>query len=431
MTKQTSQIHQPRSLWLERLERRWMLHAHTDFFSVDHDDHHSDFGRESSSSAEVGGQARLEIAHRSHRNSQSHGNGFDHFGEHRIPQSSERFGIGAPQPSQSAVPILAPLTVTVIVILEPITFVRPPTIEFAPPSTPSALQINAFQNSAPTVAEPADIPDARSANVDSSLLTTIATDAGNQTTAPVQLRGDLDEGSIRIQAESLVSIQQGRIQSDLLEEPLVESDTQIKVRPALASPTRLEVESVDNWLSEFSKVKSQWLDLEAILDDLASRQDDRDFYIDEVASIQRDWKDLNLKATIVPGAVATADEMIWLAPVSNRAASSITIQDQQWSEGDTAQWTMGVGWYQSFEFADPADADAVISDSPPIMVAAATTSELVLDLVRQPGKEGIQIPISRSVSYAFVAVSVASWQVLQRRKRRNDQPSADRSQLKQ
>jgi hypothetical protein len=115
---------------------------------------------------------------------------------------------------------------------------------------------------------------------------------------------------------------------------------------------------------------------------------------------------------------STVDEMIWLAPLTQPMTSCET-NSASWSDDAMPEWNTGVGWYQSFEFVDQARMNSVLDESPPIVAAAASTSELVLDNAQQSAQARLQIPLSKSVSYAVVAIGVASWQVLQRRKRRD------------
>lgn len=437
MNRQIAQSNRSRSLWLERLERRWMLHAHADLLPIDHDDYRRDSGGQQSRAFEVGDPLQLQPNDQVQSNHQLHLHKQSRIGDHRVPHTSEQVGMEArPSSPKSIATILAPPPLTVIVILQPATDVSSPSI-----SQP-VVQDNVFQRSAPAVSTPiVNAPlisnvtngesneslEVRLANIDNALQMISADDTDTESSDTSKLRAEAEDAANLIQVESLVSIQPRESELGPTDESSNLGDLRLRIGTALDSPRTLELERVDHWLNEFSKVKDQLSDLETTLEGLAKQQRSyRALEHDKLSrSLQQDQAKFSWQGNVVPEVNAKADEMIWLVPIAAGAESHSVVADEPWSESETAQWTLGVGWHRSFEFSDPTDSDGAVSESPLSVRAAATPSDVVLDAARPANNGSTHISVNRSVSYAVVAVSVASWQVLQRRRRRDGPQSKD------
>jgi hypothetical protein len=371
-----------------------MLNAHFDFSSPDHHNHHREAIGELQQSSQVRNHSRHEQSdilqsgnfdtpeHRGHQGSRP-----------RI-QSQQGASVGLP----ALVPTQPPPSINVVIIFRPIRSepITNEPIRVATPTTLSNPALQSLESSSVSAASPRSEEPA--------------------TVSTVVER--LEKPADQIRQDVLTSFQRGEVQSSSESESTDRSSDSEKIVDQRDATLNAHVEALDRWLTDFSRTISQISELDSTLDDLAIGDYPRTTGDDAILSETQTDRGMRMRSLRID-IESTVDEMIWLAPLTQPTTSCET-NSASWSDDAMPEWNTGVGWYQSFEFVDQARMNSVLDESPPIVAAAASTSELVLDNAQQSAQARLQIPLTKSVSYAVVAIGVASWQVLQRRKRRGN-----------
>lgn len=382
--KRCNQTDQPRALLLERLELRCMLNVHFDFSSPDH--HHREAIGEHQQSNQVRNHSRQEksdILQSGNFDTPGHRG---HQGNRPGIQSQQGAFVGLP----ALVPAQPPRPINVVIIFRPIT--NEP-IRVATPTTLSNPVLQSLESSSVSAVSPR-----------SEEPTTVSTVAER-----------LEKPADQIRQDVLVSFQRGEVQSSSESESTDRSSDSEKIVDPRDATVKAHVEALDRWSTDFSRKISQISELDSTLDDLAIGDHPRLTSDDAILSETQTDRGMPMQSLRID-IESTVDKMIWLAPLTQTTTSYET-NNASWSDDAMPERNTGIGWYQSFEFVDQARMNSVLDESPPIVAGAASTSELVLDNAQQSAQARLQIPLTKSVSYAVVAIGVASWQVLQRRKR--------------
>lgn len=404
MIRSFERTDKPRALLLEPLERRCMLNAHVNFSPVDLGSRIGDSIRSHERSTEqrheVGGPVVAFALPESTR-PEGHDLGGQGPRGHQPSQQSEH------RPQHFVLAFVPVITV-------PITLAR--RVE-----STNVVVVVRQSNTDPVQDLPLARPDVSDVVVhtlgsSSDAISTAGPQESQAVTEPDSQQGLTAVAQLRRQ--ELVSFRMVESQLENGIEPTDRRGDHAKIVDQQVAQVENQLESLDRWLAEYSQTTNRFSDLESTLDDLAIADPLRAsgmFSRPQSVDSDRLWRSPSVQ--IESDFESPSDDMIWLDS-SAHTTSSCALRGVDATDDVFAQSTTGIGWYQMFEFVDPANIDQWIDSMSPVLATVGSTSDLVIDAAQPPSKEQRIVLYSRSVSYAVVAAGVASWQIIQRRKRR-------------